>query len=131
MDARILIALFCAWIASETIKFLLNKDKSIKGLFYSVLQGGGFPSSHIAFVSALAFSMIFSEGFSNLSLVTLALLAIIFTDAVGVRHKVGTLYQIAYNEKKVPHPGREGHTWEQAIAGLVLGALITAIIFSI
>jgi acid phosphatase family membrane protein YuiD len=94
-------------------------------------QNGGMPSSHTAVVSALAFSLLFRTGLSELFFVAAVFSLIVLTDAIRLRRSVGLQGEKInellkeFNEK--PIEVVYGHSVVQVLAGLLLGLASAAI----
>jgi hypothetical protein len=136
-----LIVSIVAWFFAQFIKFLISLYKTKKpdwGLFMST---GGFPSSHVATVGALATSIGLNFGFdSGIFAVAIIMTSVVISDARGIRQAAGkqakALNQIMedlYQNKGLKIERlREllGHTSVEIFGGAVLGAFI-AILFNI
>lgn len=95
---------------------------------------GGMPSSHSAVAVSISTAVAFTEGFSNLFIVSLFLSLIVIRDALGVRRSAGlqskalnqlgsdlsAKFGIRYESVKEVH----GHTWPEVCIGAILGFLI-------
>jgi uncharacterized protein len=97
-------------------------------------ETGGMPSSHSAAVSCLALSMGFTQGFGSAYFTISAVLAIVVIyDATGIRQAAGKhaeiLNEITRELAELIEHGYQpqtlktllGHTYPQALAGIILG----------
>lgn len=136
-------ALWCAvaaWFVAQALKiptyWLVEKELDWRRFFGS----GGMPSSHSAFVTALAIMVGASEGFDTAAFaIAVVLGAIVMYDASGVRHETGVQGQVL-NEilQKVFVDGEPitdvelkelvGHTKLEVAGGFLVG-LLTALAF--
>lgn len=136
-------ALWCAvaaWFVAQALKiptyWLVEKELDWRRFFGS----GGMPSSHSAFVTALAIMVGASEGFDTAAFaIAVVLGAIVMYDASGVRHETGVQGQVL-NEilQKVFVDGEPitdvelkelvGHTKLEVAGGFLVG-LLTALVF--
>ncbi|MFC1911895.1 divergent PAP2 family protein [Chloroflexota bacterium] len=127
----------CAWAAAQLIKVLLVLvRKKQLDLRYLVISGG-MPSSHSAFVSALATAVALIEGLGSVTFGISAILAlVVMYDAAGVRQSVGK-QSVVLNRiigelrlrrplTELEHDLREfiGHTSFQVIVGGLLGIAV-------
>ncbi|MDR2467390.1 MAG: divergent PAP2 family protein [Spirochaetaceae bacterium] len=78
-------------MAKALITFLLNREKSFKEIFLTLVWStGGMPSSHAALVSSMATSTALYEGISStVFVISLFLALIVIRDALGVRRAAG------------------------------------------
>ncbi|MGM9551842.1 MAG: divergent PAP2 family protein [Clostridia bacterium] len=85
-----LVAAIVAWAAAQLLKVAINSIMERRFAWYSLLASGGMPSSHSAFVTALAFLIGVKHGFSSdfFSLAAAFALVVMY-DACGVRRAVG------------------------------------------
>lgn len=122
-------AAFFAWFIAQIIKMGILAIRKKKVTFATFFKSGGMPSSHAALVSALAASILFSQGATTAFYVALVFALIVIRDAVDVRYIVGlhskTLNKLLLNQDKLKE--YEGHTPIQASVGIIIG-IICAII---
>lgn len=134
MPYKIVLAPFIALIVAQFIKVIID---SFNGQFSwrNFNNYGGLPSSHSAMVVALCTQTGLSAGFDSLSFaITLAFAFLIIRDAVGIRQQISLHGKILnllikdlpdYKETKYPFlQERLGHTYGQALAGIILGIII-------
>ncbi len=80
-----------AWFSAQLAKCLIDGIRHRGWSIRTLLSGsGGMPSSHTAFVTALAGMTGMREGFqSSAFAISFVLLFIVMTDAIGVRRETG------------------------------------------
>ncbi|MFC2001829.1 divergent PAP2 family protein [Chloroflexota bacterium] len=134
---KVLIIPICSWAIAQLLKVIIVLiQKKQLDLRYLVISGG-MPSSHSAFVSALATSVALTEGFGSSAFGISAILAlVIMYDAAGVRHSVGqqsVVLNRIIRELRIRRPvvelGRDlkefiGHTQFQVIIGGLIGIVV-------
>ena len=90
-ENRTLLCCLAAWFSAQLVKYLidgLRKNGWNPG--HLLFGSGGMPSSHTAFVTALATRAGMTDGFDSLSFAVCFVLAfIVMTDAIGVRRETG------------------------------------------
>jgi len=137
---KIFITTFIAWAFAQTLKVILHFIHHRKLDFRLFVGTGGMPSSHTAFVSALATNIGLYCGWdSPIYLVTLAFTVIVITDAVGVRRAAGKqasllnkmMDEMYEKNEKFPDRLKEllGHTPIEAAAGILLGILSAIVMY--
>ena len=140
LENRVLWCAVAAWFVAQALKiptYWLVEKKLDWGRFFG---SGGMPSSHSAFVMALAIMVGATEGFDSAAFaITVVLAAIVMYDASGVRHETGIQGQVL-NEiiRKVFVDGEPitdvelkelvGHTKVEVAGGFIVGVL-TALVF--
>ena len=133
LENRVLWCAVAAWFVAQALKiptYWLVEKKLDWGRFFG---SGGMPSSHSAFVMALAIMVGATEGFDSAAFaITVVLAAIVMYDASGVRHETGIQGQVL-NEiiRKVFVDGEPitdvelkelvGHTKVEVAGGFVVG----------
>jgi len=138
MAYNIILVPFLALIIAQLIKVIIDSFKD-KFSWHNFNSYGGFPSSHSAMVAALAMEIGLQTGFTSAYFaIALALAFLIIRDAVGLRQMLGKHGQVLnmlikdlpdYQEDKYPFlEERLGHTYLQALAGIILGIIIALII---
>lgn len=138
MPYTIVIVPFAALIIAQIIKVIID---AFKGEFswINFNRYGGMPSSHSAMVAALCTEIGLTMGFDTAYFaIALAFTFLIVRDAVGLRMHLGNHGKILnmiikdlpdYKEDKYPRlEQRLGHTYPQAIIGMILGIIIALII---
>ena len=140
LQNRVLWCAVAAWFVAQALKiptyWLVEKELNWHRFFGS----GGMPSSHSAFVMALAIMVGATEGFDSAAFaISVVLAAIVMYDASGVRHETGVQGQVL-NEiiQKVFVDGQPitdvelkelvGHTKVEVAGGFLVGVL-TALAF--
>ena len=80
-----------AWISAQIAKYVIDGLRHRGWSLRTMLFGsGGMPSSHTAFVTALAVSAGIREGFDSTAFaVCFVMLFVVMTDAIGVRRETG------------------------------------------
>ena len=125
-----------AWWLAQGAKVLIGYIRSHRVDLRLLISAGGMPSSHSAFVSAMAVAIAQSEGLdSPLFALAAGLAGVVMYDAAGVRRAAGrhaTILNQIIEELFQGHPisDRElkellGHTPTQVVLGATLGALCT------
>ncbi|MFW5711164.1 MAG: divergent PAP2 family protein [Spirochaetota bacterium] len=107
-----------------------------------IFETGGMPSSHSAAVASLATSMGLVHGWSSAEFTISTVLAVIVIyDATGIRRAAGEhaeiLNDLLEEFNYLLHEGFErqhlktllGHTYPQAVAGILIGILISLLFF--
>ncbi len=137
-----LIANVIAQTIKPIITYLQTNEFNAKQAFAS----GGFPSSHTSTVSALSLAVGINEGFnSTMFSISLAFALIVMYDAVNVRYYAGKNIELTKKliqdlaEKNIfdfENPIYDqklkivlGHKKIEAVGGLVLGCLVTLILY--
>ena len=134
---QVLVIPICSWAVAQLLKVLivLLQQKRLD-LRYLVISGG-MPSSHSAFVSALATAVAYIEGFGSVAFgISVVLALVIMYDAAGVRQSVGqqsVVLNRIIRELRLRRPvvglGRDlkefiGHTQFQVIIGGSIGVAV-------
>lgn len=133
----ILRASIAAWALAQVIKFVLVLCTKRRVDMARLVASGGMPSSHTAFVSALAMGTGRVVGFATpLFAVAVVFASIVVHDATGVRRAVGEQAEVLnriiddlYRGSGIrPERLREllGHTAVEALAGAALGIVTAA-----
>lgn len=137
----ILMATILAWFIAQFLKVILVCIISRKLDFGRMIGAGGMPSSHSAFVVALAVSVGLEMGFdSALFAVCTCFALVVMYDAAGVRRSAGQQAKIL--NQLVDSWGRGnfddtekrlkellGHTPMEVFAGAILGLMVALIWF--
>jgi uncharacterized protein len=133
----IFLTIIFASLGVQIVKVILFaiKYKSIHLL--DLVATGGMPSSHSALMAGMTTIIYLTEGLTSTLFVSLALTAIVITDAMGVRRTAGEegklLHKIIDRVKiniKEPHYSL-GHTPEQVAVGTILGIIIAIVVNSV
>ena len=86
----ILVTSILSWFTAQVIKLLLTLIQKKRLDFRRLVGSGGMPSSHSAFVSALAVSVFKYEGPDTAAFAICFVLAfVVMYDAMGVRRETG------------------------------------------
>jgi len=138
MDYKLLLVPFLALIIAQLIKVIID---SAKGEFAwrNFNNYGGMPSSHSAIVAALCTEVVQTYGWTSPYLAISAVFAfLVIRDAVGLRRELGYHGKILnmlikdlpdYQEDKYPYlKERLGHSYWQALVGVLIGIIIALII---
>ena len=138
LSNKMLIAAVIGWASAQIIKTVINCF-IIKSFNPERLVGsGGMPSSHSAFVSALAVSAFMHEGPESPAFAICFVVAfVVMYDAMGVRRETGKqaellnqmteIFSVNYAEFDNPEKALKelvGHTPLQVMFGCLLGILV-------
>ena len=130
-DYIYLIAPVAGWLVAQGIKFALTLRKD--GIKWGdAVQSGGMPSSHTAFIVALATVVGDTQGYTSVIFaVTAAVAAIIIYDAMGVRRTTGQqtdaineLAKLSKQRLKTEVTVSRGHTPAEVIVGAIVGIIV-------
>ena len=134
---EVLIIPICSWAIAQVMKviIILIRKKQLDLRFLVI--SGGMPSSHSAFVTALATSVALIEGLGSVAFGISAIFAlVVIYDAAGVRRSVGQQSVILnriireFRDRRpvieLGHNLREfvGHTQLQVIMGVLIGIVV-------
>ena len=137
MYLLIIIPILAALIA-QIIKLSIDGINNNLNWPHMFADYGGMPSSHMALVSALATVVGLREGWDSAAFaVSLVLLLVVLRDATGFRKEIGNNAVLTNTIAKEVFPKnpeilvreRIGHSWLEAFAGLVLGAILAALLY--
>ena len=134
---NVLIIPICSWAIAQVIKVIIilvwKKKLDLRLLFFS----GGMPSSHSAFVTALATSVALIDGLGSVAFGISAIFAlVVIYDAAGVRRSVGQqsvmlnrIIRDFRDRRPATEWGRDlrvfvGHTPLQVIIGALIGIAV-------
>ena len=123
-----------AGVGAQLVKMLINAIQR-KGLSWQdLIVTGGMPSSHSAFVSALATSILLVEGLSTSFMIALVIAMVVIRDAFGVRLTVGkegdVLKKLMQKHRmRLDFKYSKGHTPLQAAAGTLFGIVVAVIVY--
>jgi acid phosphatase family membrane protein YuiD len=133
-----------AWVLAQTAKTVIHWMEHGKfDLARLIFGSGGMPSSHTAFVAAIAVGAGQRAGYDTVQFgVAAALTLVVMYDAAGVRRAAGRqarvlneiLEHLSKGDATWPQQMERlrellGHTPFQVVIGLILGA-VTALIFN-
>lgn len=132
-ENNVLITALWAWLVAQTAKTVIWGITKRQLNFRRLVEPGGMPSAHSAFVTSLATGVGLYEGWSSPVFALAAVFSlIVMYDAAGVRRAAGkqakVLNQIVEDlGKREVHPDRLreliGHTPVEVIVGAVYGIL--------
>lgn len=137
LDNRVLLVAVIACLLAQASKLAIEWVKNRKINLQVLLETGGMPSAHSAFVAALAAGVGQTAGWASTEFAIAAVLAIVVMyDAAGVRQAAGkqarTLNQII---AAISHEHRDfnehrlkellGHTPLQVLVGSIFGVFIS------
>ena len=125
---------FLAWLVAQILKGLLSLIRHKKMDFRRFVGAGGMPSSHSAFVSALATGVGLTDGWDSTNFaLALVFSLVVMYDAAGVRlaaskqaRVLNKMVQELFDEREFHHERLKeliGHTPVEVIVGAVLGIL--------
>ena len=134
---KVLIIPLSSWAIAQVLKVIvISIQKKQLDLRY-LIGSGGMPSSHSAFVTALATSVGFLEGPGSVAFaISVVFALVVIYDAAGVRRSVGQqsviLNRIIQEFRERRHMiglGRDlrefvGHTQLQVIMGILIGIAV-------
>ncbi|MBT4446377.1 divergent PAP2 family protein [archaeon] len=136
----IFLAAFFSFLLSQTVKIILllynKKEYALKAIYQNY---GGMPSTHTAVVSAITFSILFSEGVSNLFILSFFWATFIISDVLSVKwffgprniilHEVVEVLDNRYKKKLKDPPMAVGHSPKEVIVGLVIAFAVSYLIY--
>lgn len=133
---KLLIAALIGWFVAQFLKVLICLIKLKKMDWHRLFGSGGMPSSHSAFVTALAVSAARFCGLESTEFaISTAFAIVVMYDAAGVRRAAGEQakilnYMMDHWSETTPDRFQKdlkellGHTPIEVIAGALLGILI-------
>jgi acid phosphatase family membrane protein YuiD len=124
-----------AWLVAQTLKIIISYFQEGHINFSRLVQTGGMPSSHTAFVMSLSTGVGMVEGWDcTLFAISLVFALVIMYDAAGVRRAAGKqarvlnriVDEIAQKREFPEERLKEllGHTPVEVFAGAFLGILV-------
>ena len=130
---KVILAVLLAGFGAQLIKLIVLwfRHKSLS--WHDLVVTGGMPSSHSAFVVALATIIYLEEGSSTAFAISLVLAFIVIRDAFGVRRTVGeegmAVNQILH-KLKIPKKTHfsMGHTPAQVLVGSFIGFAVAFLV---
>lgn len=133
-DNAVLMVAILAWAIAQFFKIVSWAFVSRELNFRRLVEPGGMPSSHSAFVTSLATGIGLREGFDSTMFALATVFAmIVMYDASGVRRAAGKQARVLnaiiedLNRRQL-HPERLrellGHTPFEVVVGALLGVLI-------
>ena len=135
MNYKLIFVPFLALLVAQIIKVIIDAFKG-KFSWRNFNNYGGMPSSHSAMVAALCTEIGTASGYNSAYFaIALTFAFLIVRDAVGLRQQLGNHGKIInmlikdlpdYRESSYPYlQERLGHTYWQALAGIIIGILIS------
>jgi acid phosphatase family membrane protein YuiD len=135
---HILLAALTAWAIAQGIKVPLEFLRTRRWNWSLLLRAGGMPSSHSALVTGIAHGIGLHVGFNEPLFALAATVAIVVVyDATGIRRQAGmhaALINHMIDDLAAGHPlkGEQllevlGHTPLEALAGVVLGLVVSQV----
>ena len=135
---NLLISAVIGWAAAQIIKTIINLILTRSFDPGRLIGSGGMPSSHSAFVTALATAAFIHEGPSSpVFAVSFVLAFVVMYDAMGVRRETGKqaellnqfteIFSENYEEFQTPEERLKvlvGHTPLQVFFGCLLGLIV-------
>ncbi len=126
---KIIFTILLAGFGAQLVK-LINlwfKHKTLS--WHDLVVTGGMPSSHSAFVVALATIIYLEEGASSIFAVSLVLALIVLRDAFGVRRTVGMEGKAIQKLFKMHHLKSKfhyslGHSPKEVLVGSLIGLVV-------
>jgi len=138
----ILWTTFLAAFIAQALKSIQEIIFQRKLNLHRVFETGGMPSSHSAAVASLATSMGLVHGWNSSEFtITIVLAVIVIYDATGIRRAAGEhaeiLNDLLEEFNYLLHEGFErqhlktllGHTYPQAVAGILIGIIISIVFY--
>lgn len=131
-----IIVTMAAWLLAQSIKLIIDKIRYKKVDFTRIVGAGGMPSSHSAFVTALATSIAIRSGLASTDFaLALSFASVVMYDAAGVRRSAGKqatvlnkivkdLYSKEHTIKKEQLKELIGHSPVEVFAGAILGFFV-------
>lgn len=135
----VLMTAFLAWFIAQLLKVVINLLSYGKLDLTRLIGAGGMPSSHTAFVVALAASVGKEAGWGSMPFaIAFVLAAVVMYDAAGVRRATGRQAEVLnrllsdlYHGTKIQQERLKeliGHSPIEVLAGAILGLLIGLLI---
>ena len=115
------------FLSAGILKFLINSFKK-KGLAFSQIGLGGFPSTHNTIVSTTYFTISLAKGFdSSESSIALALCLIVSIDSLDLRKKIESQAKVIDELSNQNNQLRTkiGHSFSEVFAAYILGFLLS------
>jgi acid phosphatase family membrane protein YuiD len=135
----VLGSILLALVAAQGMKLLLFKLRHHQRLHLEdAVVTGGMPSVHSATVTALCFSILWTQGWRDPTFALAVVLAVVvIRDALGVRRTAGEegktiniIIRLAHFKTPPVHYSL-GHTPSEVAVGVVIGALIAITIVAV
>lgn len=141
MENQVFISSVVAWLIAQILKVVTYYLRHRKLDFRRLIGPGGMPSSHSAFVSALAVAVGLEMGFESATFaLALGFALVVMYDASGIRRAAGkqaavlnTIVDELFHSGRIKeHRLREllGHTPIEVFAGAALGVVVTILLLT-
>ena len=131
---KITLTVLLAGFGAQLLKLIIFffKHKSLS--WHDLVVTGGMPSSHSAFVVALATIVYLEEGLSTAFVISLVLALIVLRDAFGVRRTVGMEGKqieklLKLHKLKSKFHYSLGHTPLEVAVGALIGLGVSLLVF--
>ena len=134
---KIIISFFLTVIITQILKATVYscKNKGFKARY--LLASAGMPSCHTSAVVSLSYGIYLTEGFTSVFVVALLFSLIIIRDILFDKRFIDEiekginqlLHHNGFKHKKILPEDILGHTLTEVIAGLIVGLIITKIVF--
>jgi acid phosphatase family membrane protein YuiD len=129
-----------AWLTADLLKVVIIKIRHGIMDWRRFFGTGGMPSSHTAFIAALATCIARSEGIqSPIFGLALGLAILTSVDAAGLRRSAGLQAEVLNRIVEDLYKGRDvkppkvketlGHTLPEVLAGAVLGFVMASLLY--
>src|SRR3990167_6430640 len=131
---KIALAVLAAGFGAQLLKLIILFFRHKTLSWHDLVVTGGMPSSHSAFVVALAASIYLQEGLSTSFVISLVLALIVLRDAFGVRRTVGMEGKqieklLKLHKLKSKFHYSMGHTPLEVVVGSSIGFGIALLVF--
>jgi len=137
---KIVLSCFFSAAIAQTAKALLIWKKNKRFNWRDLFLAAYMPSSHTATVVALSLSLFLTEGITNLSIAAAVLSLIVIRDVLHdktfARKQENVLNSVI--DKLIPENSEtviwhdfHGHSLKEVFAGMIIGILVTLLIFNL
>ena len=130
---KIFLAGIFAILICQILKMVYHSIKDRKFDIGHIFELSSMPSTHTATIVAISTMVYFTEGLSNLFIITIFIAIYVIDEVLWVEESIG-LHSKIFNKllqtiklpKIVPGPLRErwGHTYDEVIVGAIIGFII-------
>ena len=130
---KIILAVLLAGFGAQLVKLTLLWFKHKTLSWHDLVVTGGMPSSHSAFVIALATIIYLEEGTTSVFALSLVLALIVLRDAFGVRRSVGMEGRALQKLFRMHHLKSRfhyslGHSPTEVAVGALIGFVIALVV---
>lgn len=132
---RVILTILLAGFGAQLVKLIVLWFRHKTLTWHDLIVTGGMPSSHSAFVVALATGVYLEEGTTSAFAISLVLALIVLRDAFGVRRSVGMegkaiqkLFQMHHLRSRFHYS--LGHTPLQVVVGALIGLLVALLVYA-